>query len=128
MSFGANPMSSNVGSFIEQTTKPRQSSPIAWAYLLGVSSIAVLPQNLSRVSLIFHNPIEGGVSLFVCPAIDHNGNPLAAGGAGSMLILPGSSLTFSSQAPYSFSGCGCAWNAAAISGTNNPLTIWEFPG
>ena len=113
------PLSGNVASFIEQTTKPRLVSPVAWASAIGTGSTQIIAQNLARRGLFIGNP--GSVNILICPALDGNGNPLAAGGAGSLPLTPGQWLSFGPD-----TACTTAWNAAAASGSGNPVTVWEI--
>lgn len=113
------PLSSNAGTFIEVFAVPRFASPITYPLSLGTASAQLVPENLSRGGITFANP--GTVTVYICPALDVYGNPVAAGGGGSIPIAPGAFLSFTGQ-------CGCAWNGAAASGTNNPFTVLEFLG
>ncbi len=116
------PLSSNAASFIEQTTKPRISSPLAWPMALGTSSVQVVAANPARTALLLTNTSTID-NVYICPAIDGNGNPLAAGGAGSLLLTPGQWIFLGSDSRSS-----AAWNAAAASGSNVPFAAWEFLG
>lgn len=113
------PLSGNAGTFIEVLTNPRVSSPIVYPIMLGTTSVQIVGQNLTRAGITFANP--GTVTVYVCPALDNNGNAVSAGGAGSIPIAPGTYFSLVGQ-------CGCAWNAAAASGSNNPFTVLEFLG
>lgn len=93
-------------------------TPVAFHALIGTSSTTVVTANTTtRAGLMFHNP--GTVDLFICPSVDNAGLALAAGGAGSFRLTPGQSLPLVGL-------CGGAFNAAAASGSNNPVTVWEY--
>lgn len=94
------------------------NSPVAWTASIGVASAQIIAANtVDRVGIIIHNP--GTVDLYVCPSTDSAGAPLAAGGAGSILLSSGQSLPVSGL-------CSTAWNAVAASGVANPVTVLEF--
>jgi hypothetical protein len=115
------PISGNGGLFIEVFSKPRQSSPVVYPYNLTASSTQVIGPNRGRIGLLFANA-SLSVNVYLCPAIDGNGNPLAAGGAGSVILAPGQWISQGIESPS-----GSAWNAAAASGTA-PFTVWEYLG
>ena len=116
------PLSTNIASFIEQTTKPRLTSPLAWPMLLSTASVQVVAANPARTALLLTNSSISD-NVYVCPAFDGNGNPLPAGGAGSLILTPGQWIYLGSDSRSS-----AAWNAAAASGSNVPFSAWEFLG
>ena len=121
----------NIPQYIEQTVKPIENSPVTYAFTISTTSVRILPQKLERLGLLFHNPIESSSSIYVCPAFDYLGRSLPAGsnfGAGSVIIFPGGSWAIGTGAPFSFSGCGTAWNAAAIAGSSVPFSVLEWLG
>lgn len=78
---------------------------------LGTTSTQVLPVDSTRISVLFHNPSDSVVVLVAPNAV---ASFTARGG--SFLILPQDSLPLAGSVQV-------AWNAAAQSGTTNPLTI-----
>ena len=86
-------------------------------FSLGVGSTQILPGNTQASSIIFHNP--GTIAIYVCPAVDANGNGLTPGVSqpGNFIIEPG--------ATWEFSGNGVAgvWLAAAASASGNAFTV-----
>jgi hypothetical protein len=85
-------------------------------FSLGTGPTQVLATNPQVQKVTFHNP--GTVAIFVCQAIDANGNALVPGAnPGNWQILPGAIWTFTGN------GVAGAWLAAAASGSGNPLTV-----
>ena len=86
-------------------------------FSLGSVSTAILPNNNTQVQKItFHNP--GSNIIYVCQAVDANNNALTAGPyPGNWQILPGALIVFTGN------GVGGPWNAAANTGSGNPLTV-----
>ena len=84
---------------------------------VGAGSSQAAPADPQRQKITFHNP--GAVNIiYVCQAMDENGNALTAGLLpGNFAIYPGGTMTFTGN------GAGLAWLAAAAAGSNNPLTI-----
>ena len=83
---------------------------------LDTASIPILSSLQNTQKITFINP--GTVTVYVCQSVDINGNPLSAGPVGgSVPILPGGFLEVTGN------GVAGAWNGAAFSGSNNPLTI-----
>jgi hypothetical protein len=96
------------------------TSPVASGVLLGTVSAPAIGFNAQRRGITLHNP--GTVELAVCPS-----NLPAAIGAGSIILLPGTTKTIMAR-PKSRIRVNCGWNAIAQSGSNNPLTILEHLG
>ena len=103
------------------TTLP---SPVVVSALVGSSaSVQVMPVNLTRQGLYVFN--ASAVVIWVCPATTGAGAPVAAAvnGAGSVAIPSQQGLTLAPRTTPQFTN---ALNAIAASGSNNPLSIWEF--
>jgi hypothetical protein len=84
-------------------------------FTIGTAPTQVLPANPQVQKVIFHNP--GTVNVFVCQALDANGNALVPGAAGgSWEIFPGGLLIFTGN------GAAGAWLAAAAT-AGGALTI-----
>lgn len=116
------PYYSPAGPVYGETNLKFPGNPIMWAATLGAGSIQVIPSR-PRSKLYFFNPGgnppgTGGI-VYVCPALDPNGNPVAAsvGGAGSIPIPVGI-------------GMWIEWNTQAFnacaSQAGTAFTIWEF--
>lgn len=88
---------------------------------LSTAPQPILGQNPQRQSITFHNP--GSVDIFVAPAfVQNNGSdvalvpsPSALGGT-FRIYANGGSLTIQGE-------CQKPWQAFALSGSNNPLTV-----
>ena len=103
------------------TTLP---SPVVANALVGSSaSIQVVPVNLTRQGLYVFNP--SAVVIWVCPATTAAGIavPAAVSGSGSIPVQPQQGLLLGPRTMPQFTA---ALNAIAVSGSNNPLSIWEF--
>lgn len=90
-------------------------TPIVYGISLTTASILIIGQNPTRSALMFHNR-----SLTL--NIEVAAQPIVAGNAGSMIILPGG---FSPL----FTGimrATCAWNGHMVSGSGD-VTIFEWP-
>jgi hypothetical protein len=92
------------------------TTPLSWPTTLTGVSAQIIPGNTSRIGMIIHNP--GAINIYVCPATDGSGSPLAAGGAGSILLAPQQSIAINGL-------CNNAWNGVS-SGANTPVTVLEF--
>lgn len=92
-------------------------SPRAWPSTLTTGSQQVIAA-LQRRSLTFFN-LSATATVYICPAQDQNGNPLAAAvnGPGCIAIPAGAGMTLY-EAASAFNAC------ASVGGT--PFTIWEF--
>ena len=106
---------------------------------LGTSPEVVAPQNASRTQITFDNP--GSVDIIVFPCQVQALNPSWT--SASSINTGGTSITNSALVPTAallgggyriygnggtrtFSGeCQGAWQALAISSTNNPLTVTD---
>lgn len=97
-------------------TEQQAVSPVSWPWLLGTGSQQVAGERSVRSSLYFAN-LSATATVFVCPAQDGNQNPLAAGGAGSIPLPPGASISISDSLS--------AYNASATA-PNTPFTVLEF--
>jgi hypothetical protein len=98
--------------------------PLAYPLILGTASVQILPQNPTRLGIVFYNP--GPNTVAICPATNNQGLPLAAviGGAGSMTLTP-NNVTLMPPVPWADATATNAWNAIA-SGAATPFTVWEF--
>lgn len=92
-------------------------SPRAWPSTLTTGSQQVIAA-LQRKSLTFFN-LSATATVYICPAQDQNGNPLAAAvnGPGCIAIPAGAGMTLY-EAASAFNAC------ASVGGT--PFTVWEF--
>lgn len=85
-------------------------------FSLGTGSTAILSANPQIQKITFHNP--GTVAIYVCQALDMNGNALTPGAhPGNWEIMPGALMHFTGN------GVAGAWLAAAASGSGNPFTV-----
>ena len=85
-------------------------------FSLGIASTPVLPANPQVKKVTFANP--GNQTIYVCQALDANGNALVAGpNPGNWPIVPGGVFIFSG------SGVAGAWLAAAAANSGNPFTV-----
>ena len=95
------------------------SSPVPSETLtLGTGSQQILPADINRMGVQFHNP--GTVNIGVCPS-----NLGAAIGAGSIVILPGDTKTILGNG---YVNVNCAWNACAQTGNANALVALSLYG
>jgi len=64
-------------------------NPVNYKFVVGLTSILVLPFNALRERVIFHNP-HATASIALSCLVDQNNNPLPAvmNGAGSIIMLP----------------------------------------
>ena len=87
------------------------------AISVTTASVQCLPIQRNRMALRFHNP--GTVDVYVCPALDSNGNALPAvtAAAGMWKVMAGAELGI--DAPG-----GGAWNCIASGAA--VLTILEY--
>lgn len=93
-----------------------QISGGTYGFSLGTGSTQVLAANPQIQKVTFHNP--GTITIYVCQAVDANGNALTPGpNAGNWAIVGGGLLTFTGN------GAGGAWLAAAASSSGNPFTV-----
>lgn len=87
-----------------------------FGFSLGTGSTQVLPINPQTQRVTFHNP--GTVTIYVCQALDANGNALTPGAnPGNWAIFSGGTLIFTGN------GVSGAWLAAAASSSGNPFTV-----
>jgi len=85
-------------------------------FSLGTGSTAILTANPQVAKLTFSNP--GTQIIYVCQAIDANGNALTAGqNPGNWPIYPGAVWEFTGN------GVAGAWLAAAAANSGNPFTV-----
>ena len=85
-------------------------------FALGTGSTSILPINPQVRKVTFHNPGAANI-VYVCPALDANGNPLTPGAlGGNYAVYPGGTMIFTGN------GAGGAWLASA-SGASTPLTV-----
>lgn len=107
---------SNAMPTIRQSYDVPQTSGGTLGFSLGVASTQVLPANPQVKKVTFANP--SSVTMYVCQALDANGNALTAGpNPGNWPILPGAIWS------YEGNGVAGAWLAAAASGSGNALTV-----
>jgi len=87
-------------------------------YSLGTAPATVVVPNIQNNVVVFHNP-GSSVTIYVCQALDANGNALTAGpNPGCFAIYPGQFL------PFNGPGVTKQWNAAAATGSGNPFTVF----
>ena len=109
-------MANNAMPLIEQNQVVPLTYGGTFGFALGTAPTTVLTVNTQTRRVTFHNP--GTVPVFVCQALDANGNALTPGpNPGNWAILPGASFTFTGN------GVAGAWLAAAASGSGNPFTV-----
>lgn len=94
---------------IQSAVFPRAASTA----ITSSASAKVLDANLSRQGRIMFSNL-GTNNIYICPL----GNNASATGGGSILIVPGQTLTIEPQVT-------CGFNAISPDGTSY-LTIWEF--
>lgn len=98
------------------------SSPVATPVnSLGTTGASVIGSSSVRFGILFHNP-SSTVAVYVYPSLASPAPTLASAG-GAFLILPGGTLPLM---PPNYRNNNAAFSAFAGTGTNNPLTIWEF--
>lgn len=90
---------------------PVESPIVEYDGTVATGSVAVVEANPNRMGIEFHNP--GTVVLGLCPS-----NLGASIGAGSIILLPGQTKSILGNTLVKVN---CAWNAAAESGSANPL-------
>lgn len=106
---------------------------------LGTSPQVVAPQNISRTQITFDNP--GSVDIIVFPSQVQALNPswtsasnISSGGTSiaNVALTPTTALLGGGYRIYGNGGtrtiggeCQGAWQALAISSTNNPLTVTD---
>lgn len=106
---------SNVMPFIEQNQVIPLTGGGTLGFSLGTGSTQVLAANPQTRRVTFHNP--GTIMIFVCQALDANGNALTPGAnPGNWAIFPGATMGFTGN------GVAGAWLAAAASSSGNPFT------
>jgi|SRR5882757_1825072 len=88
---------------------------------LGTASQQAAPANPSRTKITFHNP--GSVDVFICPAfVQNTGSNVAL--AATTATLGGCFRVYGNGGSLVIDGeCQGRWNAFALSGVNNPLTV-----
>lgn len=90
-------------------------TPLTYGVALTTASILIIGQNPTRSALMFHNRSQ---TLYLEVAVQ----PIVAGAAGSMLILPGGfSPLFTGNMRAT-----AAWNGHMVSGSGD-VTIFEWP-
>lgn len=89
---------------------------------LGTTGTSVLASSSLRHGLIVCNPATTNVICYVYPTLATPAPTLASTG-GSIPILPGG---FSPFPPSQFPNFNAGLSAFCSTGTNNPLTFWEF--
>lgn len=88
---------------------------------LGTTAISVIGSSSTRFAMLLHNP-GGTASVYVFPTPATTAPTLASTG-GAFVLYPGGTLPLG---PLMFANVNAAFSAFAGTGTNNPLTIWEF--
>lgn len=107
---------SNAMPTIRQNYDVPQTGGGTLGFSLGSASTQVLAANPQVKKVTFANP--SNVTMYVCQALDANGNALTAGpNPGNWPILPGAIWS------YEGNGVAGAWLAAAASGSGNALTV-----
>jgi hypothetical protein len=100
------------------------ATPTVVGALVGSSaSQAVIAANLTRQGIYVFN--ASAVTIWVCPATKQDGTAQAAAvsGAGSISIATQTGVMLGpGNMPHFTAGL----NAIAASGSNNPLSLWEF--
>lgn len=89
---------------------------------LGTTGTTVLASSTIRHGLMIHNPATTNVICYVYPTLATPAPTLASTG-GALQILPGAPPIFP---PAQFPNFNAGLSAFCSTGTNNPLTIWEF--
>ena len=105
-----------------QTPVGPTSGGKVYAYnALTTSPVVVAPANPSRKTITFHNP--GAVDLFIAPAfVQTTGSNVAL--TPSTAALGGCFLVFGNGGSLTMTGeCQGSWQAFALSGTTNALTV-----
>lgn len=111
MNFNASALALN-----QQNLIAPQSGGGTLGFSLGTASTQVLSANPQVRKVTFANPSQ--VTMYVCQALDANGNALTAGpNPGNWPILPGAIWS------YEGNGVAGAWLAAAATGSGNALTV-----
>lgn len=124
-SSATNMLSNLLGSSIVNVFRPAtaSSSPITTPVNnIGTTAISVLPANLNRHGLIFHNPATTNINIYVFQSTIATAPSLSSLG-GAFLIIPGASLPFPA---VEYANINTAFSAFASNGTTNALTIVEF--
>lgn len=85
--------------------------PLGYGVALTTVSILILSSNPTRRGLWFHN--RGNNNIEIAPS------PIAAGAAGSLLILPGAFIQFDGLKAT------CAWNGHMVTSTGD-ISILEW--
>jgi len=104
-------------------------SPATIAAVVGGASIAVLPANPSRVGVYIFN--ASAVTIWVCPSTgpqtpaNPGGQPFPAvvSGAGCIALATQTGIMLGAPNLPAFTN---GLNAIAASGSNNPLSLWEY--
>lgn len=104
--------------------------PIQWSSTkciainnIGGAAAQVFGQNSRRVGLRFHNP--GTTSIYVYP-IGVTPTPNTGLLGGTFNIIPENDITIYGGNTMSIHDLSGAWGAFAATGSNQPLTVWEF--
>ncbi len=85
-----------------------------------ITPAVVAPANPSRQTLVFHNP--GTIDIFIAPSVDANGAAIAP----STIALGGCFRVIAGGGTFQVTGeCQKPWQAFALSGVGNPLTIMD---
>jgi hypothetical protein len=87
---------------------------------ISTTATVILPASLGRHGLLFHNP--GTTTVYVFPTAIAT-SPTTAILGGTIVIYPGSTLTFS---PTMFPNLTGGWSAFCGTGSSQPFTIIEF--
>lgn len=105
-----------------------QVAPYVFPATIGTAPASILPVNKARRRVIFFNPNPAAMIAFcpAGPARNSTAFTCAVGGAGSITVLPYSSVTIDggtpSGPPLAMSG---AWNAVADTASSK-FTVLEF--
>jgi flavoprotein len=106
-----------------------QIPPFVYPIVLGTSQVTILPANIARKKIIFHNP-NATALVAVCPTGPSRSNgaaiTAAINGAGCTTILPYDRMEISgSTASGPQQQMPSAWIGIASAGGSS-LTIWEW--
>jgi hypothetical protein len=86
---------------------------------IATAPMQVAATNSYRESITFSNP--GSQTVFVAPLVDGNGKaltPSMSALGGCFPVVGGASMTLNGE-------CQGGWQALALSGTSNPLTVFD---
>jgi hypothetical protein len=103
-----------------QVIGPASGGKVSAFNTIGSSPIQVLAPNQYRMSLTFHVPSTGN-DILVAPVLNANGAALTI----STVLLGGGFRIFAGGTLILTGECQGAWQALAITGANQSLTVME---